>query len=144
MTTNETRIADIQAIKRLNASYNFAIDDADAEAWAACFTADGVFNALIEGEKPRGTAALQRFVKTVTDAFGQMHHFTTNEIIDFDIGGDTARQKCYLQFFYKKNGRIEGAICVYEDWLARENGGWKYSRRDVALKNKFVEFTEVA
>ena len=144
MNTSDRRLSDVQAIRRLNASYNFAIDDADAEAWAACYTTDGVFNALIEGEKPRGTEALKRFVKTVTDAFGQMHHFTTNEIIDFDIGGDTARQKCYLQFFYKKNDRIEGAICVYEDWLARENGSWRYSRRDVVLKNKFVEFTERA
>ena len=144
MNTSDRRLSDVQAIRRLNASYNFAIDDADAEAWAACFTTDGVFNALIEGEKPRGTEALKRFVKTVTDAFGQMNHFTTNEIIDFDIGGDTARQKCYLQFFYKKNDRIEGAICVYEDWLARENGSWRYSRRDVVLKNKFVEFTERA
>lgn len=138
----DAQLADILAIKRLNATYNFAIDEGDADAWAGCFTADGLFNALIEGEKPRGTAALKAFVATVTAAFGQMHHFTTNEIID--ISGDTARQKCHLQFFYKKAGKIEGAICVYDDWLQREDGAWKYARRDVILKNKFVEFVEQA
>lgn len=136
MTASLSSTAAIQEIKELNARYNFAVDECAPDAWAACFTADGVFNALLEGEKPKGTEQLKRFALTVNAAFGQMHHLTTNEIITLD--GDTARQKCYLLFFYKKDGVLEGTICTYEDWLERENGAWKYSRRDVFAKAKFT------
>jgi ketosteroid isomerase-like protein len=135
-----TRLAWIQEIKELNAKYNFAVDDCDADAWASCFTADGVFNALLEGEKPRGTDQLKAFVRTVNDAFGKMNHLTTNELITFD--GETASQKCYLLFFYKKNGQLEGSICVYDDALQRENGEWKYRRRNVEVKAKFADIKD--
>ena len=135
-----SRLAWIQEIKELNAKYNFAVDNCDADAWASCFTSDGVFNALLEGEKPRGTDQLRNFVHTVNDAFGKMNHLTTNELITFDR--ETARQKCYLLFFYKKGGQLEGNICVYEDELQRENGAWKYSRRDVEVKAKFADIKD--
>jgi uncharacterized protein (TIGR02246 family) len=127
--------SDIQEIKALNAKYNFSIDEGDAQAWASCFTADGIFNGVIDGEKPKGTEQLEAFVATGTAAFGTMYHLTTNEIISVD--GESARQKCYLQFFTKKEGAIDGYICVYDDWLKRENGVWAYSRRDVISKDQF-------
>jgi ketosteroid isomerase-like protein len=126
---------DIQEIKALNAKYNFSIDEGNAEAWAGCFTTDGAFNAAIEGETPKGTEQLKAFVPTGIATFGTMYHLTTNEIISVD--GENARQKCYLQFFTKKDGAIDGYICVYDDWLKRENGAWKYSRRDVISKDRF-------
>src|SRR5471030_1436993 len=97
---------DIQEIKALNAKYNFSIDAGNAEAWASCFIANGVFNAVMEGEKPKGTEQLKAFVGTGTAAFGTMYHLTTNEIIS--VEGENARQKCYLQLFTKKNGVLDG------------------------------------
>ena len=115
MTTAIEKIhtADVQAIKTLNASYNYAIDESDGKAWVACFTRKGVFNGIVKGEHPRGAEELAIFFKTSNNVFGEMHHLTTNEIITFD--GDTARQKAYLQFFSKNNGKVEGSICVYQD-----------------------------
>ncbi|TCG07094.1 hypothetical protein BZM27_22040 [Paraburkholderia steynii] len=127
--------SDIQEIKALNAKYNFSIDEGNAESWASCFTTDGAFNAAIEGETPKGTEQLRAFVATGIATFGTMYHLTTNEIISVD--GENARQKCYLQFFTKKDGAIDGYICVYDDWLKREDGAWKYSRRDVISKDRF-------
>ena len=132
-TTTNT-IEDILEIKELNARYNFAVDERDAEAWAATFTTTGVFHALLPGETPKGTAELQTFVSTVNEAFGKMHHLTTNELITVD--GDTATQKCYLLFFYETDDASEGSICVYDDKLEREDGEWKYSERKVYLKTK--------
>ncbi|MDP9901753.1 nuclear transport factor 2 family protein [Variovorax ginsengisoli] len=134
------KTASIQEIKELNARYNFAVDEREPDAWANCFTKNGVFNALLEGERPVGTEQLKKFVYTVNEAFGQMHHLTTNEIITFD--GNTARQKCYLMFFYKKNGVLEGTLCTYDDWLEMEEGAWKYSRRDVFVKAKFTDLKD--
>ena len=127
--------SDIQEIQALNAKYNFSMDEGNAEAWASCFTVDGVFNGVIDGEKPKGAEQLKAFVAKGIAAFGTMYHLTTNEIISVD--GESARQKCYLQFFTKKHGAIDGYICVYDDWLKRENGIWAYSRRDVISKDKF-------
>jgi ketosteroid isomerase-like protein len=131
---------DIQEIKALNANYNFSVDGGDAKGWANCFTADGEFNPLIEGEKPKGTRQLEAFIGTSSAVFGTMYHLTTNEIISVD--GENARQKCYLQFFAKKDGVLDGYICVYDDWLKRENGAWKYSRRDVATKDRFTHLKD--
>ncbi|PJR65886.1 nuclear transport factor 2 family protein [Raoultella sp. T31] len=130
-------IADKIEIKELNAKYNFSVDESDAESWASCFTPDGVFNALLPGKSPRGTQELIDFVEVVAESFGQMHHLTTNEIII--IEGNKAQQKCYLQFIYKKNGLTQGGICIYNDWLEKENGKWKCSRRDVIYKTKFID-----
>lgn len=138
--TTFTRLAWTQEIKELNSKYNFAVDECNADAWANCFTADGVFNALLEGEKPCGTDQLKKFVLTVNAAFGKMNHLTTNELITFE--GETAIQKCYLLFFYKKDGQLEGSICVYDDALERENGVWKYSRRNVEVKAKFADIKD--
>jgi hypothetical protein len=127
--------SDIQEIQALNAKYNFSMDEGNAEAWASCFTVEGVFNGVIDGEKPKGAEQLKAFVAKGIAAFGTMYHLTTNEIISVD--GENARQKCYLQFFTKKDGAMDGYICVYDDWLKRENGTWAYSRRDVISKDKF-------
>jgi 4-carboxymuconolactone decarboxylase len=130
-----TRDRSLATVSTVDAKYNFAIDEGNAEEWASCFPADGAFNAAIEGEQPRGTEQLKAFVPTGTTTFGTMYHFTTNEIISAD--GENARQKCYLQFFSKRDGAINGYICVYDDWLKRENGAWKYNRRDVISKDQF-------
>lgn len=143
MTSQPSSLTEsVLQIKELNARYNFAVDEGDADCWAACFTRNGTFNALIEGQKPVGTAELKAFVKVVTDAFGEMHHLTTNEVIT--VEGNTARQKCYLMFYFKINGTLEGHICVYNDWLQYEDGTWKYNRRDVHAKNKFTHLTTLA
>jgi uncharacterized protein (TIGR02246 family) len=133
-----SRVGDILEIQALNARYNFSVDASDADAWADCFTRDGVFHALIEGHTPCGTEALRKFVPIVSAAFGQMNHLTTNELIAFD-GEDAATQKCYLQFFTRKGGRLEGYICIYSDVLAREDGRWRYQDRKVAIQTKFAD-----
>lgn len=127
---------DVLEILRLNARYNFAVDAGDAQAWAACFTRDGVFHALLEGHTPKGTAELEAFVPACTAAFGTMHHLTTNEVVDVD--GDRATQTCYLQFFAEKDGTVQGSICVYRDELAREDGQWRYADRKVEFKRSFA------
>lgn len=138
--TFENKFEDISAIKELNARYNFAIDECESEDWAQCFTEDGVFNALLEGHTPTGTEELRAFVKVCNEAFGNMRHLTTNEIIN--VSGNSATQKCYLLFFNDLDNRVEGHICVYNDTLVRQDGEWKYSRRDVELKMKYSELTQ--
>jgi len=138
MTTDNT--AAILEIMRLNARYNFSVDAADGPAWADCFTRDGVFYALLEGHTPKGADELSAFVPVLVEAFGTMHHLTTNEIIDVD--GDTATQTCYLQFFVANKGLTQGSLCVYHDELAREDGAWKFVSRRVDFKRPFTTLTD--
>ena len=94
-----------------------------------------VSDGLLEGHTPTGTEELRAFVKVCNEAFGNMRHLTTNEIIN--VSGNSATQKCYLLFFNDLDNRVEGHICVYNDTLVRQDGEWKYSRRDVELKMKY-------
>lgn len=137
----DSPVEDVHAIQELNARYNFAVDETDGPAWADCFTSTGVFNALLPGQTPTGTEELVRFMSIVTEAFGRMHHLTTNEIIT--VSGNEATQKCYLLFFSAKDGRTEGTICEYNDALEKTDSGWKYSRRDVTAHTKIADFTAV-
>lgn len=136
MTTTLDTTRDVLEILRLNARYNLAVDTGDAQAWADCFTPDGVFHALLEGHTPRGTQQLREFVPVCAAAFGEMHHLTTNEIVD--VTGDTATQTCYLQFFAEKDGRLEGSVCLYRDELRRTETGWAYADRTVEFKRRFT------
>ena len=136
MTTTTTAILEIM---RLNARYNFAIDAGDADAWASCFTQDGVFHALLEGHTPKGTEELAAFVPVCVEAFGAMHHLTTNEVIE--VHGDTATQNCYLQFLAEKDGQLQANICIYRDELRLEDGAWRYADRKVDFKRQFAAHT---
>ncbi|MDV6262191.1 nuclear transport factor 2 family protein [Rhodococcoides yunnanense] len=99
----DSSVEDVHAIQELNARYNFAVDETDGAAWADCFTATGVFNALLPGQTLTGTEELIDFMPIVTEAFGRMQHLTTYEIIT--VSGNETTQKCYLLFFGARDGR---------------------------------------
>ena len=74
--------------RRLHARYNRAIDTGQAEAWADCFTQDGVFDARTRYAK--GTAELIDFARFYHQepTFKGAVHWNANIVIDGD--GDEA------------------------------------------------------
>ena len=74
--------ADRLEILDLAARYNFAIDEADGERWAATFTPDGVFDGG-RGEVI-GAAALATFVRDFQKHMAGTEHWTNNHVIDGD------------------------------------------------------------
>lgn len=136
-TTSQTTQNAVDEIRALGARYNFALDEGTPQEWADTFAKTGVFHSLIEGQEPRGHAELADFVPLCREAVGPMRHLTMNEIIT--VTGDTATQTCYLLFFAKKNGNVDGAICVYEDELVLEDGEWKFQDRKVRPVMPFTQ-----
>lgn len=115
-------LQDIEDIRRLLASYCFAIDARDADTWANLFTEDGIFHYAL-GEPISGRAALRAFIAVVPD---DRHHLTMNEIIDVD--GDTATVKAYA-LVTRESPPIISAVGEYEDSLSRTSEGWRFARR---------------
>lgn len=121
---------DILAIQQLYARYNHAIDFADPEGWANCFTPDGVFASPTQGETV-GRDALRSFAAAFVQRM-KARHWTNNLVVEGD--GATARGSCYLALLVLGEGgpRI-AATGVYRDELVRTLEGWRFRRRDVTL-----------
>jgi hypothetical protein len=123
---------DMLAIQQLYARYNHAIDFARPAEWAACFTADGVFSSATTGES-QGTEALVAFA-TGFAARLKARHWITNLLLEGD--GDRATGTCYLQLW---NVAAAPASLLttgtYVDQLAKMDGAWKFTRREVKADN---------
>lgn len=110
------------AIVELVATYNHAIDGHDGEAWAATFTADGVFE-VTGRDAVEGRAALVAMVED-QDAGSEVRHWTTNFVIDAE--GEGASLRCDLALLRGSSVLLTGR---YEDQLVRGDGGWRFTRR---------------
>jgi 3-phenylpropionate/cinnamic acid dioxygenase small subunit len=112
------------------ARYAYAFDGADADAWAALFTADGRFAppglpAVV------GAEALHEFVAArAADAPG-MRHVMSNILVEATEGG--ARGRAYfLCFRLGPDGKFRlRNFGRYDDDFVRDDGTWKIANRVV-------------
>jgi hypothetical protein len=115
---------DYAEIQQLYARYNVAIDTGDAEAYAATFTADGVFNNL------SGHDALLGFIKTWRERLNgaSRRHWNANLLISGD--GKTAVGSVYLMLLdvSTKPASI-AAVGSYTDSLIKTTQGWRFTKR---------------
>lgn len=120
-------VEDILAIQELYARYNHAIDFGDAEAWAGCFTADGVFEATPVEQPLAGRDALAEFARNYSQNV-RGRHWTNNLVLEEADGG--VRGTCYLILFrLGDEGAVPMVTGVYRDEIAKEADGWKFKRR---------------
>jgi hypothetical protein len=115
-------------IQQLYALYNLAIDNGDAEAYAATFTPDGVFNTYI------GHDGLISFIKAWRDHMGGAARRHVNSNLRLSGDGKEASGQVYLVLLdiAAKPPAIV-ATGVYTDHLVKTKDGWRFSRRDVKL-----------
>lgn len=126
MQTHATGLspADYMEIQQLYATYNWAIDTGDAEAYANTFTEDGVFNNLQGREQLAGF--VKRWVESMNGA--SRKHWNSNLHIQGD--GKTAQGKVYLLLL--DTSVKPPAIVVsanYNDELKKTDEGWRFSKR---------------
>lgn len=117
-------LEDIEAIRRLTASYNRAFDESRHEDWANHFTEDGYFERSNAGQSYTGRAAIAELGRSYPV---RGWHVTSEHIIDVD--GDTAHQSCYLMFLDRDQGFAVNLFGVYSDDLVKVNGEWLFKRR---------------
>jgi hypothetical protein len=129
-TLSAQDLADIQG---LYARYNWALDEGDAEGWAATFTADGVFK--IEDQGPAGVNAghdaIVKFAQGFRASIGKhVKHWNTNLLLTPTATGATGRVYLILVDFGTKPASIVTSA-TYSDELAKTAQGWRFTKRAV-------------
>lgn len=127
--------ADRVDIQELCARYDQAVDTSDVDGWVALFTEDGSF------ESPMGTATgndeLRSFLQGYLDS-GATHaarHATGVHVIEGD--GTTARHTGYLTVYQTHDDARVVATGVYTDELAKVDGQWKLTHRQLSVDPSF-------
>ncbi len=126
MLTTDDRLE----IQQLYAKYNHAIDFGKGEAWAACFTLEGVFESQMSG-KVNGSAALTEFGTAFSQRL-KARHWTNNLVVEPAEGG--AIGTCYLMLLrLAKDDKPTSmaATAVYNDRLVKTGDGWRFASRSV-------------
>ena len=133
--------ADRAEICDLMARYLFAMDYHDADAYAACFTADGELDWAMGVARGREEirAEAQGFAEKIGTIFkdhqghpAKLRHAVNQKVIR--VEGDRA---WHTGFWWEMtNGGPDGSIVlpsfgIYEDELARVDGRWLFARRKI-------------
>ena len=111
-------------IQQLYARYNDAIDSGDAEAYAATFTPDGVFNTF------KGHDAIVGFIQQWTGKMngGSRRHWNTNLVITPTPEG--ASGSVYLMLLdISVKPPIIATTAKYTDTMVKTPQGWRFSHR---------------
>jgi len=124
MAANGLSAQDYFEIQQLYARYNIAIDNGDAEGWAATFTADGVFNTSV------GHDALVNFVKTWREKLGgaTRKHWNNNLLITGNSKEASGNVYLILVDISTKPPSIL-ATATYTDSLVKTKDGWRFTKR---------------
>ena len=130
------RLEDIDAIRRLFQDYRRSLDGKDFRAYADLFAVDGEFIAGPDGSiRAKGREDIFALVdgmrgSLLTDATGDDVHVAVNERIDLD--GDRAAATSTWVYVLRGDGDVPDVAKVgrYNDVLTREDGRWKFLRRE--------------
>ncbi|CAK9037530.1 SnoaL-like domain-containing protein [Durusdinium trenchii] len=115
-----------QKIYELCARYTLSLDGHDIQAWANCFTEDGVF-----GFGDHGLCGREKIA-----AYGQIHsqiasrHLNTSLLFEVDESGERATgQSTTVASFATREGFKVAFLGRYDDELQKVDGQWLFSRR---------------
>lgn len=125
-----TTVEDRLAIAELNARYNWACYDRDPEAYAECYTPDGIYESLNSGSRNEGRPALAAGLAAARDSAWLMGHVTADAVVELD--GDVATQRVFVLLYRRENDSGENSFFAsgtYTDRLVRTPDGWRYQHR---------------
>ncbi len=130
------RLEDLEAIRRLFQDYRRSLDSKDFRAYADLFAQDGEFIAGSDGSiHAKGRDAIFALVdgmrgSLLTDQSGDDVHVAVNDRIDLD--GDRATATSTWVYVVRGDGDVPDVSKVgrYSDLLTREDGRWKFLRRE--------------
>ena len=113
---------DLVEIQQLYAKYNWSLDNGDAEAYAATFTPDGVFN------NNTGHDAIVKFAQGFHAGLGShLKHWNTNLMITPSAGGANGQVYLVLVDYATKPPSIFTSA-TYADELVKTPQGWRFKK----------------
>ena len=135
------RLESEQAIRETMVRYAQTLDYGDSAGWAACYTADGVFDVRRRGEplfRHQGSQALAEFADGHTSAPAVYHkHVLGLPSITLAPDGKSATASTYFMMVHESpNGPQVLVFGRYLDEFARsENAGWRFAERIVDMED---------
>ena len=126
------RLEDLEEIRALLMEYRRALDEKDFRAYAALFARDGVFSAgTMKATGPDEIYALVEGMlgTLLTERSGDDFHLVANIAIELD--GDRATStSTWAYVLRERDTPVLAKLGRYEDELVREDGRWKFQRRE--------------
>ena len=117
---------DERAIRDLIERYADAVNRRDAAAWAALWTADGVWEVF--GSAIPGRYAVLGAWSAALKGFAFVFHVSHSAVIE--LAGDTARARWTIsEQLVDARGRASLLLALYHDQYCREAGAWRIARR---------------
>lgn len=127
---------DYVEIQNLYAYYNLVSDAGDAEAYAGCFTDDGVLNINHLKFTVKGRADLIGFKeKDKAGRGGRYRRHWNGSIVLEAIDAKTVRGRCYLHGFNGLPGSLPelADVGVYEDRIVKVASEWRFASRTILM-----------
>jgi uncharacterized protein (TIGR02246 family) len=127
------RLEDREAIRRLFLDYRRYLDQKDFRAYAELFARDGEF--IAGTMRAKGPDAIFELVDgmlgtLLTERGGDDVHLVANDTIELD--GDRATAEVTWVYILRGEGDVPviAKLGHYNDVLTREDGRWKFLRRE--------------
>jgi 3-phenylpropionate/cinnamic acid dioxygenase small subunit len=134
------RLESEQAIRETMVRYAQTLDYGDSAGWAACYTADGVFDVRRRGEpmfRHEGSQALAEFAESHTSAPAVYHkHMLGMPSISLSDDGNTATASTYFMMVHESPAGPHVLVFGrYLDSFARADGAWQLAERIVDMED---------
>jgi hypothetical protein len=131
--TKDLSANDRLEIREVIARCAWALDTGDAEAFVACFCADGVllWDVFETADRWQGEAALRHFAEFFRDqptSAGRQHH-VTNTVITPDAQGARAMSYVTVALRQGHGPHLLNVMGYYEDSFRLEHGRWRLAER---------------
>jgi 3-phenylpropionate/cinnamic acid dioxygenase small subunit len=128
-------MSDREQILDLMSAYNWVLDAHDFDAWADCFSPDGVFEGVLDTFRVH--TQKDEFIASVAGLESQqmprMRHFVSNILIDIDDEKQSAASRCFAFVAGTPDAGPSSIALVgeYHDNLVKVDGQWLFSRRRI-------------
>lgn len=131
METSHDRAHDEQALRDLVYAYADAVNRRDADAWAALWTEDGVWEAF--GQSFEGRERVVATWKAAMEGFALAFHISHHGVLTID--GDVAQGRWTVsEQLQTKDGTGAILLTLYHDDYRREAGQWRFTRRRLDVR----------
>jgi len=118
---------DFVAIENLLGKYQWLVDEADCDGWAALFMEDGVFDSAFTGQY-RGHARLREVPAATRDMFqNKMRHQMGSLQMEYGADSDEVFVRYYnlVTTWMRDEGAKFFCMALYSTHLVRTGGEWK-------------------